>query len=494
MGRSPRPSAAVILTRGSPRDFEVYLVLRARSMRFLGGMFALPGGVVAEEDGAGASDECLRACALRELFEETGVLLPPLSIPDREGLRKRLSEGDPEARSAFARFAGAGGGAPAAAEAGRSLESVLSLTTPPFGPVRYESVYFHRALPEGENPRIVPGEVEDGRFRRPAEWLDSWRKGEILIVPPVVFVLERLAGRELKDGLAAASAGARALEEGKLHPVRFTPGLSVFPLATPTLPPASTTNAFFVGEEGFYVVDPAPVDRRETERLLEAISERGDRPQGILLSHHHPDHVGAAGAVARAFGLKIRAHRLTLERTRFPDSMTGAPVEDGERIGLGRAPDGRPGWTLRALFTPGHDRGHLAFIESRYRSVLAGDLVSTVSTIVIDPPEGHLATYLASLRRLLAEDPGMVYPSHGLPRRDGMDLLREYLDHRALREEALVAALASGLETVGELTPRVYPDVPRMVHRLASRSLIAGLEKLVEEGRAERTGDRYRPA
>jgi glyoxylase-like metal-dependent hydrolase (beta-lactamase superfamily II) len=127
-------------------------------------------------------------------------------------------------------------------------------------------------------------------------------------------------------------------------------------------------------------------------------------------------------------------------------------------------------------------------MEDRYRSVIAGDLVSTVSTVVIDPPEGHLATYLASLRRVLAESPGLVYPSHGLPRRDGADLLREYLAHRADREAALVAALKDGVSAVPALVPRVYPEIDARLHTLAERSLRAGLEKLAEEGRVEAAG------
>ena len=85
------------------------------------------------------------------------------------------------------------------------------------------------------------------------------------------------------------------------------------------------------------------------------------------------------------------------------------------------------------MHTPGHDRGHLVFLESRYGALIAGDLASTVSTILIEPPEGHLSTYLATLTRMAEVDFGHLYPAHGPAARDGRGLLRRYLRHRAMR-------------------------------------------------------------
>lgn len=483
--RAPRPSSAVLLTRGTGRAFEVYLVLRSRTMKFMGGFWAFPGGVASETDGpADDEDALLRACALRELFEETGVLVPPLSVMgDRADARRALLARE---KASLARFSSA-----AAAEnvgaAAASLARFARVTTPPFAPIRFATVFFHRELPPGESPEPDRTEVDDGRFLPPAEWLAAWRRGELLIAPPVLFILERLSrAADLTSGLDAVRADTADLEKGKLHRVRFTPGITVFPLATATLPPATTTNAFLVGEERFCVVDPAPTDPRETERFLEAIDERlarGDAPFGILLTHHHPDHVGALAAVRERLRVPVLAHPLTLART--PGVGEDArPIGDGDRLDLGRAPDGSEPWTLRVVSTPGHDRGHLSFVESRYRTAIAGDLVSTVSTIVVDPPEGHLATYLASLEKLLALDPGLVFPAHGLPRRDGAELLREYLAHRRDREAALVAALRAEPSRLEALLPHVYPEIDPVLYPLASRSLRAGLEKLAEEGRA----------
>lgn len=473
----------MLLTRGTGRAFEVYLVLRSRTMRFMGGFWAFPGGVAADSDGAAAGDEdaTLRACALRELFEETLVLAPPLAMKgDRAAARGALLARDPAAVAGFRAALAAAGGAAAA-----SLVPFACVTTPPFAPIRYATVFFHLELPPNESPEPDRREVDDGRFLPPGEWLASWRRGELLIAPPVLFILERLSrAADLASGLETVRADAAELEAGKLHRVRFTPGITVFPLATRTLPPATTTNAFLIGEERFFVVDPAPADAAETGRFLEAIGERvarGDEPKGILLTHHHPDHVGALAAVRERLRVPVMAHPLTLARTPGVGADT-RPLADGDGLDLGRAPDGRAPWTLRVMATPGHDRGHLSFVEDRYRTAIAGDLVSTVSTIVIDPPEGHLATYLASLEKLLAAEPGLVFPAHGLPRRDGAELLREYLAHRRDREAALVAALRAGHSSPEALLPLVYPELDPAVYPLASRSLRAGLEKLAEDG------------
>jgi glyoxylase-like metal-dependent hydrolase (beta-lactamase superfamily II) len=217
----------------------------------------------------------------------------------------------------------------------------------------------------------------------------------------------------------------------------------------------------------------------------------GARLAGILVTHHHQDHVGSVAALSRRYDLEVRGHALTLAR--LPGEWRrGAPLADEDELALGTAPDGSPGWKLRALHTPGHDRGHLAFLESRYGALLAGDLVSTLSTIVIDPPEGHMATYLASLARCLEEPLGAVHPAHGMARLDGRAVLRRYLEHRRAREAQLVAALGRGPRAAAELLPEVYADVVAELLPLAARSLAAGLEKLAEEGRAREDGGRWR--
>lgn len=493
-----RIATAVLLTRESPRGPEVFLARRADALRFFGGFWAFPGGVVDDVDTDHVDERDVdlghRRCAVRELFEETGVLPPPLreALSDAEALALRRGLiGDDDGRGAsdadaVLRWRALVDAAPDALD---GVSPFTRITTPPFAPVLYRTCFVHATLPPGEAVSILPGELVDGDFFAPDALLDEWTRGERLVVPPVVFLLTILAREaSLDDGLAAAAERCAELEAGRLHEVRNTPGVMMAPLATPTLPPATTTNCYIVGHERLVVIDPATPEPSEQRRLFDELDRRlaaGATLDAVLVTHHHRDHVGAVEATSRRYDVPVRGHAETLARLPGRPRL-GEPLNDGDRIDLGAAPDGSPDWHLVAYHTPGHDRGHLVFVESRYGAAIVGDLVSTISTIVIEPPEGHLATYLTSLQRMLDVPFEMLYPAHGPAHRDGHGVLRHYLAHRAEREARLVDALsADEARDVDELVPVVYADTPAAMHGLAGSSLRAGLDKLVEERRAE---------
>lgn len=488
-----RNAAAILLLRGSGRDREVFLVERSPELRFFGGYWAFPGGVRAPEDGAdeaGADTVPLRRCAVRELFEETGVLLEPalrgVAVDRRTAVRKAmLADAPADAPSPWLELCGAARGE-------RVVSDVCRILTPPFAPMRYDTLFVRAELPAGETPDVWPGELMQGRFVRPADALSAWRRGELLLVPPAVIMLEHLAAAaDIAEFDAAIGETARSYADGKLHRVRFSPGVLLASLKSPTLPPATTTNCYIVGTDRLWVVDPAPPAASEQARLFDLLDElvaEGARLEGILVTHHHVDHVGAVVATSKRYGLSVRGHPRTLERLP-PGFLRGAVLHDGETIPLGRAPDGRDGWHLQAVFTPGHDQGHLCFRESRYDAVIVGDMLSTVSTIVIDPPEGHLRTYLASLEKLLSVPMTTLYPAHGPAVRDGHKVVKQYLRHRAQREQKVLAALAEGPGSEADLLPKVYWDVDQRMLKIAARSLAAGLEKLAEDGAVTRGQD-----
>lgn len=493
-----RVSTAVLLTRGGGGGLEVYLVRRSERLRFFGGYWAFPGGVVDEgdRDGERESDGTHRRCGLRELFEETGVLpsawAASLSDADRRRLRENLvaDHGPSDAGAGFRELADR---EPSALAGARPF---ARLTTPAFAPVRYRTCFVQFELPPGQVPDVWHGELTEGEFAAPGTWLERWRAGELPIAPPVLFLLDMLDGAPLEGFLERAGQRCRESGAGRWHPICSTPGVLMLPLPTVTLPPATTTNCYIVGNERLFVVDPATRDRAAQERLFEFLDERLARPgterspAGVLVTHHHADHVGAVEAVARRYSCPVYAHPLTLSRLPHEPRDPRA-LNDGDELPLGTALDGSAGWVLRAYHTPGHDRGHLVFVDSRHGAALAGDLVSTVSSIIIDPPEGHLATYLESLRRMLTVPMGMLHPAHGPVAREGHRVLSAYLEHRAEREAELLAALGRGGGSVGELVADVYRDVSPDLHGFAARSLSAGLEKLAEEQRVVRRGDRW---
>ena len=474
-----RIAAALLITRTSGERIEVFLAERSPKLRFFGGYHALPGGVRGAEDGAG--EDALLRCAVRELLEETGLCRFETRVEAADARRAREALIDRERT-------GTADGAPwiptLDGVAPAALEALCRIETPPFAPVRYDTQFFHVPLHNGEEPEILPGELLGGRFWHPEEALSTWTRGELLLVPPVIILLEHLAAGSWQDFLTAVRATADSYEKGVLHQVRFSPGVSLAPLRTPTLPPATTTNCLIVGEEEVHVIDPGSPDPDEQERLFELLDgmlAEGRRVGTVLLTHHHQDHVGGVAAVSRRYGVPVRGHTLTLERLEgaFP---RGTPIGDGDVLPLGTAPDGSPGWELRALFTPGHDRGHLCYIESRYGAAIVGDMISTVSTVIIDPPEGHLRTYLNSLERLGEEELATLYPAHGPAVRDGRRVVQQYLRHRSQRESALLRVLEEGPGRPEDFLPVVYWDVPQTLHCFALRSLVAGLRKLEEDG------------
>ncbi len=489
-GKMRQASAVILRRRNAPRS--VYLVLRNEKLAFFGGYWAFPGGVVDSEDVVAKDDPeaSFVIAAARELFEETGVLClheaARVTSDERVRLRRTLNDGAIRFTDIAARYGGV---------QTERFTPICRITTPSFAPVRYDTAFFLVDLLDGEEPSIEPGELATGEFMTVEDAFERWNAGTIAIVPPAIILLKLLAAAS--DTRAFLDAGQRLTDEyarGKIQQVFFSPGVRKLTLLTETLPPADHTNAYLVGGEMLYLVDPGATRADEHARLFEALDEvlaSGARLEAVLLTHHHPDHMSAAPAVAARYEIPVWAHALTAR------ALTGRVeiarlLEDGERLPLGRSPDGHGDWMLEVLYTPGHAGGHLVFRESRYGAILAGDMISTASTVVIQPPDGHMTTYLASLARLRSLPKATLYPAHGPAQRDSHAVLDRYLTHRAMRERKIVAALAGEPRSLDEILSRAYDDVGPEVAALARLSLRAGLIKLVEDRVAVEVGDRYR--
>src|SRR5262249_51353587 len=167
-------------------------------------------------------------------------------------------------------------------------------------------------------------------------------------------------------------------------------------------------------------------------------------------------------------------------------------LNEGDRIDLGRAPDGNSPWFLETLHTPGHAAGHLSFHEPRYQLLFVGDMVSTQSSVVIAPPDGDLTLYLASLHRLRSMACRLLLPAHGSPSARHQFTIDEALAHRAKREEQLLQALKEGPRLPLDLVSELYRGVPTSLMQMAEMQLLAGLRKLQAEGRAEPVGESWR--
>lgn len=490
MPAPPRPAVSVMLTRGE----QVLLVRRSPRLKAFANLWAFPGGTVSAGDSeipvSGAPDQetaARVATGVREVFEETGVFLGTVGrLPgsaDRDDLRRRLLAGEIGLREVLEGFE-------AEIDASRFFE-VEALTTPESAPYRFDTRFFRLPLPEGAEPSVWPGEIVEAATLRPESALTRWRHGEMALAPPIIGLLERWSPDD-------AVFRARNREEGRLRPaVRYSPGIAVIPCRTRTLPPATHTNAVLVGTSHRYLVDPAaetPAEREMLFGMVDRLLGPGDRLAGVLVTHHHPDHIGSVAAASSRYGVPVGAHPETFAR--IPPAPGGAkPLAEGDTLALGEAPDGSAGWRLDVRFVPGHAPGHLAFVESRYGAMVVGDMVSSLSSIIISPEDGDLGHYMQSLRRLAAECRGIVYPGHGVPVVAGADLLRRQVRHREAREKSLLEALDPEPATLGTIGLRVYPtsEVPRRgpVRQLAELALSSGLLKLEREGRASARNGRW---
>ncbi len=456
-------------------------------LRFFGGFVAFPGGKVGEEDAAlSATAPGLtrqHVAAVRELFEETGVLLAhiadgsfPAASPELALARQELNAG----RLTFTDFLMRFGLSLSAAD----LCFAGTLVTPPFSPIRFATTFFTANLPAGQVSEVWPGELAEGFWSDARSALDDWTRGGLLLSPPTVVASRSDRGPADRGTGAALRRLLAMLETGVIPPIWFGAGLRMLPLACRGLPPATHTNAFLVGTESPYLIDPGPADADEQQRLLVALDEAltGRRLAGVVLTHHHGDHIGAATVCAERYHAPILAHALT---TRLLEDKVKVDrhLADGDRLDLGPAPDGSGRWHLEALHTPGHAPDHLVFWDPKYRRLFAGDMVSTLSSIVIAPPQGDLTVYLESLRRLLTYPARLLLPSHGSPSARPTFLLEEALSHRAKRETQLLAALAEGPRRVTEMSREIYRGLPSNLMQLGELQLLAGLRKLERESR-----------
>lgn len=482
-------SASTLLARSEEANL-VYLVHRPASHRSFPDTHVFPGGKVDETDGklpfVGSYDPSLSSAygaAARELFEETGVLLSrPLPAPERraevEALREVLDQGKVPFAEVLRRL-----------EVKLDADRLIPLgekTTPPFAQLRFRNRFFMVYLPPGQEPVFGAGEHDAGDWVAADEAVARFEAGSMNLAPPVLLLLEAWGKEPAREASRILAGFSDATFADRAARIRFSPQVILFPGKTPTLPPATCTNTYIVGQDRLLVVDPAtddPVDREKLAGLLEELLAEGRRIEALVLTHHHEDHVGAVHFLHERFGAPVWAHPATFDR--LPGYPRDRSLRDGDTIDLGE------GGRIAVLHTPGHARGHVCLHQERFGALIAGDMISTLSTIVIDPPEGDMTDYLLSLERLSRLPATVLYPAHGPPAPQPPVVLAKYIAHRRQREDKLVTALGGegrGPQDLDQLVTVVYDDVPPEVHPIAKRSLLAGLQKLEREGRARSAG------
>jgi glyoxylase-like metal-dependent hydrolase (beta-lactamase superfamily II)/8-oxo-dGTP pyrophosphatase MutT (NUDIX family) len=532
----PRPAATLLLLRDGSLGPEAFLLQRTQNAAFLAGAHVFPGGALDKADRdirvlrrvAGISDAQASArlgleagglaywvAAIRECFEEAGILL----AEGEEG-------GALDARrvAALAQYRGLLHAGKLAFHEFLEKERLLlrgddlayfgHWITAPGRARRFDTRFFLALAPGNQTGAHDGTELIDSQWLRPVEALERQARGAMELVfatKNTLADLQRFA--RAKDAFehareaevetnracwALGPDGAAALfrrrdpqyfeihwsdpEETGQTSIALTPGVPkrldahvtrvIAP--NPGMMTGPGTNTYLVGSEDVAVIDPGPAIDSHIAAVLAA---GAGRIRLVLCTHTHMDHSPAAAAIKAATGAVVIGRPAPAHPGQDASFVPDRVLEDGDRVLIN-------GLTLRALRTPGHASNHICYLLENTRMLFTGDHVMQGSTVVINPPDGEMRAYLASLELLLGEDILIFAPGHGYligePHREARRLIR----HRLAREQKVVWALERmNAPTLEALVAEVYDDVSPRLHGVAQRSLAAHLEKLAAEGR-----------
>jgi glyoxylase-like metal-dependent hydrolase (beta-lactamase superfamily II) len=157
------------------------------------------------------------------------------------------------------------------------------------------------------------------------------------------------------------------------------------------------------------------------------------------------------------------------------DFIPDIPLADRERL----AGDG---WAVTAVHTPGHAPDHLCFALEGTPILFSGDHVMGWNTSVVAPPEGNMGAYIRSLEKLGERTDGLYFPGHGGQVEEPQRLVKAYLLHRRMREQAILDLIRKGGQTVATIVPVIYRDLNPKLLNAASLSVLAHVEHLIERG------------
>jgi glyoxylase-like metal-dependent hydrolase (beta-lactamase superfamily II) len=258
--------------------------------------------------------------------------------------------------------------------------------------------------------------------------------------------------------------------------MEVAPGLRVVLAPNPGPMTGPGTNQYLLGDDVPLLIDAAALDEENGRRLDADLAAAGGRLGAVLLTHVHLDHVGGAVTVRGRTGAPVAVHASRAAHAPGGEPLAAErPLADGDEVAWS-------GGRLRVVHTPGHESGHVCYYEAERRWLFTGDTIVGTGTVVIPPPDGDMAAYLASLRRLRALDVARIFPGHGPPIERPREKIDEYLAHRLLRERQIVAVLGEGPTTVDAIVARLYAEVPPVLHWAAALTVRAHLDKLRADG------------
>lgn len=401
-GVVPRLASTVVLLRAGPAGLEALLTRRPSTMAFAPDMHVFPGGGVDATDAdprliarsvltpaAAAASlggdlppvQAMSAyvAAIREVFEESGVLLADGGVPRAISLaRSALVGGDAD----FATIAD---------EMDLTLRADLLVplsrwVTPPVMARRFDARFFAAELPASARVSFEGDEVAGHAWLTPAAALEAMAAGSLAMWIPTSGTLQQLRAarsiEEVRDRLAPARLGEPFVEVVSPDVTRIVMpaggGVAGQPIA-----------AYLVGRHRFVLVDPGDPTGPGLELALSVVAERSGAIEAIALTQVAPDHAAGAEGLALTLGIPVLAG----PGGGRPLPFQVGELADGEALAAGDT-------AVRVIHTPGPSPEHLAFAIGA-ELILAGDLDGSVGARTIAGPVDAAA--LTSSRARLAE-------------------------------------------------------------------------------------------
>jgi len=257
--------------------------------------------------------------------------------------------------------------------------------------------------------------------------------------------------------------------------LEIIPGVHSIPVGSSPFMGFFAPNVYLVVDSEGALIDSGYGDEESVGSRLDYVNSFAElRLAYILITHAHPDHLGGARKIKESTGAHIVLHPA---ETRATDVSADKFVEEGDVLTL-------DGASLEVLHTPGHSPGHVCFLLKEKGILFSGDHVLGMGTTAMSPPQGDMAQYIDSLRKLLDYDIEMICPGHGPPITAPRQKLEELIQHRLDREQQVLNGLRRGKTTVKELVAAIYPELDSRLYQAAQGQVLAHLIKLEREGKA----------